>query len=866
MKVRSKTLLITLTAVLCIVIVFTSVTSTVLVDNFDDLETSNTEMTAERVKDHLEADIDSLEGSTMVYAYWNVTYQYAMGENSEYAYSAIPDSTYENLEINAIIILNQSGNILYKLAYEKDKGEMFLPRGWLDHLEPDDMLVTHNYSMGGISGLIEVQGDIYELSAMPILKNDQTGPIAGTFIMAKQIDEGYISSISHQVSFPIEMYLFDDAEPVPGLGTDWVDEFSSDEVMAIAIDDEVVDGFTAMEDIYGERLVLLQVEMPRDMYQHAMESQNFVLGFLLIVGIILALLTAYLLEVFVLSRLNRLDRDVKRIGGGGSKHRVDGEGDDELGSLAGSINEMLETIESSQRQLLDSEKRYKAVVEDQTEMIFRTRPDNGVTFANDAFWEYFGIDEDERKTVYSPLFRDSKRIIQNRISKLTPDNPVQEYEHSITRSDGEERWVQWTIRGIFDEGELEEVQWVGRDVTDKMRLLEKLNKSEKIESLGVLAGGIAHDFNNMLTSIMATLNLMREEIGPDDPNYHKIEEGERSVMRATELTKQLLTFSRGGEPIKRVIELQAFIKETAEFSTRGTGITLEMDLDEDLCPVEADEGQLLQVISNLIINARQAMPEGGMITVSGRNCSIDEESGLPLPPGRYTVISIEDRGMGIPQENLNRIFDPYFTTKKKGSGLGLSITHSIIVKHGGYIEVSSVLNKGTRFTIYLPSTEKPVCSMTESRSISSPTTGSILIMDDEEDILSVLSQLLTARGYRVECATRGEEAIPMYEKALDEGRPYDLVIMDLTIKGGLGGKEAIQELRRIDPFVTAIVSSGYSNDPVMANYRDYGFSAVVEKPYRIKDMIGKIQGLIPNPDLDQDDIGERGVNGSSASS
>ena len=301
--------------------------------------------------------------------------------------------------------------------------------------------------------------------------------------------------------------------------------------------------------------------------------------------------------------------------------------------------------------------------------------------------------------------------------------------------------------------------------------MERLNKIDKIESLGVFAGGIAHDFNNYLTSIMGTLTLMRRNLTKSDPRYHRLEEAEHSVMKATELTKQLLTFSKGGEPIRKTVLVTNLLRETAQFGLRGSEITMSTEFAENLSCIEADEGQMFQVLSNLIINAKQAMPKGGNIQIKAEDVELDEGSDVPLPVGRYVKISIKDNGTGIPQDIMIKIFDPFFTTKRDGNGLGLTIVHSIVSKHDGFIDVASQMGTGTTFTIYLPASDDKVEPKRTFEEVKDASFGEVLFMDDEEPILEVGSELLRMNGYSVDCAYNGEQALALYRKA---GRITDL--------------------------------------------------------------------------------------------
>ncbi len=387
-----------------------------------------------------------------------------------------------------------------------------------------------------------------------------------------------------------------------------------------------------------------------------------------------------------------------------------------------------------------------------------------------------------------------------------------------------------------------------REIAEREKVEGDLLRAQKLESLGILAGGIAHDFNNLLASVMGNVSLAKMDIPPADRAHRHLAEAEHASLRARDLTQQLLTFSKGGTPVKTVASIAALIRESAGFALRGSRVRHELQLPEDLWTIEADEVQMTQVINNLLINADQAMPEGGVITVRGENIVLDAQAVPPLEAGKYVLVTIADRGTGIPKEHLAKVFDPYFTTKQRGSGLGLAVTYSIINKHGGHITLESALGKGTTFRIYLPATKKkPIPARTEAESIMTGQ-GRVLVMDDEEAIRRTMRDILVRLGYEVTFAQDGAEAIELYRNALGQrGTPFDAVIMDLTIAGGMGGKDAVKKLIEIDPNVKAIVSSGYSKDPVMAEYRQFGFSGVIAKPFRIKDLSEAVHRVINGP-------------------
>jgi len=377
-----------------------------------------------------------------------------------------------------------------------------------------------------------------------------------------------------------------------------------------------------------------------------------------------------------------------------------------------------------------------------------------------------------------------------------------------------------------------------QEIIERRKVEEELQKAQKLESLGVLAGGIAHDFNNLLAAIIGNLSLVEQYAKSGASIFEVLGDAKKACYRTKELTRQLLTFSKGGAPIREIASISELVKEVVTFSLRGSKVRCEFDLADNLWPVEIDAGQISQVINNLIINASQAMPRGGIIRLCAENIIMRTDDIVPLKKGKYVKVSIKDQGIGIPKEHLSKIFDPYFTTKERGSGLGLAISYSIVKKHEGYITAESESGGGTTFYIYLPASEKDlfrVENIVEEENLATGR-GKILFMDDQESLRDMVGEMLVYLGYEVVFAREGDEAVELYRKAKESGRDFDAVILDLTIPGGTGGKEAVQKLREIDPGVKAIVSSGYSYDPVMSEYKKYGFNGVVVKPYEIGEL------------------------------
>jgi PAS domain S-box-containing protein len=387
-----------------------------------------------------------------------------------------------------------------------------------------------------------------------------------------------------------------------------------------------------------------------------------------------------------------------------------------------------------------------------------------------------------------------------------------------------------------------------RDITERKQGEVELQKIDKLQSVGTLAAGIAHDFNNILQSLYGNISFAKEDIPKGHPSYAFIEKAEKSMNRAVRLTKQLLIFAKGGAPIKETFDLKTMVEETVHFDLSGSNVNLVYHHADDLWQVDADKGQIQQVFSNLVINAREAMPNGGNLYITLQNADLATDAIPTVNPGRYVKIVVKDEGAGIDPARISKIFDPYFTTKHTGSGLGLATVWSIITKHGGYVRVVSELGKGAKFTFYLPATTSVLHIETKSSTVKCPISDrptKILVMDDEEAICELITQMLARFGCTVATAYGGQKTVALYKQALEAGAPFDLVILDMTIPGEPGGKEVINDLHALDPNVRAIVSSGYADNSVIANPTAYGFKGAIVKPFisnGLREIVGKLRG------------------------
>ncbi len=468
------------------------------------------------------------------------------------------------------------------------------------------------------------------------------------------------------------------------------------------------------------------------------------------------------------------------------------------------------------------------------------------TLSNERSGERSGAEEREEREPPDQIDGRSIEVgfLVTGTAKETPGeeqgSPIPVHLSASTLKIGEENVVCLVITDMTEQKRNEEIAEAGR-----RKLVEEQLKANKLESIGILAGGLAHDINNSLTAMLGNIVLAGRVAGDYEAVLRRLAEAEVACLKARDVTQQLLTFAKGGLPVKKNVSIGPLLREWASFALAGSKAACEFAIAADLPPVDIDEGQISRMISNLLINAQQSMPHGGLVTIRAEHCYLGSEQinaeGLPLQPGNYVRISVQDKGTGIPKRDLPKIFDPYFTTKQTGSGLGLAGVYSIIKNHDGHITVESEVGVGSTFCVMLPASRVEVAELSSEILTNSSGVLKVLIMDDHASIREVVGNMLTElEGDEVAYAQHGDEAIELYSQAMVQGEPFDLVMMDLTIAGGKGGREAVQQLLKVDPQAKVIVFSGYSSDPIMSNYKEYGFSGVLRKPFGVEELLEEV--------------------------
>ncbi len=564
---------------------------------------------------------------------------------------------------------------------------------------------------------------------------------------------------------------------------------------------------------------------------------------------LVASLFAFLIARQVAAPISEVSFAAREAAKGNLELKVKTNSHDEIGVLARAFNYMTGRLRESMEDLRFREEKYRGLYEDALEGFFQTSVDGKPISINKAMARIFGYSSIEE--MMSSITDIANQVYANSddrghfLEKLFEQGVIFGDEMEFVRKNGEKFWASLSGRLVRDDGGKPlYIDGIVSDISDRKRVERELLRVQKLESVGVLAGGIAHDFNNLLTAILGNISLARGEVAKNDKTTRLLFAAETATLRARNLTNQLLTFSKGGIPVRKSIRLNDVLRDSTTFSLSGSSVVCEFLIPEDTWPVYADEGQISQVISNVVINAAQAMSGGGNMKLTCENVIIGESSDEPLASGKYVKVVVEDRGEGIDQEDLGKIFDPYYTTKEHGRGLGLATVYSIIRNHQGHISVESTKGVGTTVAFYLPISEEAVVLESEVENAIAQRKGRILVMDDDEMVRDVAGEMLRQSGYEVAFAVEGGQAIKMYADAMKSGKFYDAILMDLTIPGGIGGKEAMKKLLEIDPNVKAIVSSGYSNDPIMSNYKDFGFAGVVPKPYRMNDLAEKLREVL----------------------
>ncbi len=847
MRLRTKTSAIIVISVVCL-IALTQFTLEYFVHNeIQKNEDRETQDMVTRIKANVDKELETINLTGYSWACWDDTYRYVQDQNVSYIYQNFEQSFMANYDLNIFIFLNLTGYDVLNVGYNTSSHSFEdLDPHTLSMLAGDPLLQDHS-DKNSMAGIMALPRGPCLISAWSILHSNSSGPSMGTAIFGRYLDEGRQSSLSVEYDTPVSIVDVADITSSSDQYQAKMSLHNESGVYTVDQNDRVSVSSFLVNDIGSQPTLLISTTQDRVAYQQGTNSLTMMSAAVGVMGIVMIFISLFLVNSVVISRMTRLEDNVRKMGKGGDPgQRLAATGNDEIFSLSQEINTMVESIEKRNQDLRESEERYKAIMEQSVGAIFIVDSESWtIQQVNSAFVKLFGYSENcIPQLPLSALSPKGSPDLENILKRISSVHPVVGAELSMRDQEGRELEIEMS-GSLIEHGGDRSLCITAWDVTERHQLERDMARNQKLESLGVLAGGIAHDFNNILTSIVSNIEITMISLPEEDKQKHRLEESVRSAMRAKGLTQQLLTFSPGGQPVKETVDLAGLVRSSTEFVLAGSPVVAVYEFEDGLSRINADPAQMEQVINNLIINSVQAMPGGGRITIRATNLRSGPQTRLPLGEGNHVQIDIMDEGVGIPQEHLDRIFDPFYTTKENGTGLGLSTVRSIVRNHGGTVQVDSVLGKGTTITLVLP-------AETSTGPVPAPAApqngqgrrGRILVMDDEESILEVLQIMLEDFGHSVTCVNTGEKAIAAYREGISSGHPFDLVIMDLTIKGGMGGKETIVEILAIDPEARVIVSSGYSNDPIMAHPKEYGFKDVLMKPFTIQELSAKVSSVM----------------------
>jgi len=778
---------------------------------------------------------------------WEVAYYPNSEDNVSYL-KEVMDRVFLGLNVDIFLVTDKEGKVIYR-AHDPDRRKDFADYwGIAEALDGEDIVVA--------------EGSPTEWSILSMVPAQREENVYGAIIIGTRIDNVFASEIASatdvEVSFGSLDGVFASSVSVElrekYFQTDaFIRSLSEERKVLQAHPDGSTTIFYAPVHIVDDMMSLI-VEMDLSESQMLLAKYQRQIAITSLYLLLFTLLVGGTLTLYHIRPLKQLTEQTEHVALELSGEEIAVAGGNEIEHLVRSFEVLVETVDryandrkEAEAALVDEKERLAVTLRSIGDAVISTDNSGKVVLINSVAEELTGWKDGTAigqplVNVFTTLDDKTNNPSEDFVSMvLEAERIIDKNRPTILKSrDGYERMISEIGAPIRDENNrVVGVVLVFSDITERLKVEGELLKGKKLESVGILAGGIAHDFNNILTAIMGNVSLAKNYIDPDNRAYKRLEEADKATVRAKDLTHKLLTFSKGGAPVKKAASIEELIRESSGFILSGTSVKSMFSFANDLWSVDVDTGQISQVIQNLCLNASQAMPGGGLIRVRVKNEIVPEDTILPLAPGKHIKISFKDNGVGISQKNIARIFDPYFTTKQEGSGLGLATVYSIINNHDGYIMAESEMDIGTVFTLYLHAGEKlpeAVEHEKDQHQGEHKTSGRILVMDDEEIVREVAGEMLSHIGFEVDFALHGEEALEKYSEAQRNGNPFDVVIMDLTVPGGMGGGEAIKELLKIDPDAKAIVASGYSNNPIMANFKEYGFTAMVSKPFHFEEI------------------------------
>ncbi len=855
MGIRGRILIFIIASLVVLSGAVTYLTTRLVADAYHQLENDVMERTWLGMQAALKSTSDTLDRLTSDWAFWDDTYQFIRGEHPDYVDVNLKDEDVANINLQLLLYIDAVGELKYGTIYDPE-GERISPSSNVVSLIMQEVSAAAEMKQPGDStgGFIVLDDRVFLFRAHPILPSSRSGEPAGILIFGMDMQPGIVSYVSDIAQHEARLFIGNPQDirangPSPG---------SVSAGGLIQHDGDVVHIYAGLLDSRGGIVGYIRTEVPRSIHIQLGKTQKLITTSVVVTVLVLGIGMLLLMERNTLRPLSRIIDSVIALQHSPPSARLTPTGRGELRQLARAVNQLLASVEQNQklrqdavRHLLSEKENLAVTLASIGDGVITTDAHRSVLLMNPAAQALTGWTQEQAagkslELVLPLLDEQTSKPVPNLTVAAGRENQPVSRNHHVMLATGDNRVCPITdnCAPIRDsEGQLTGYVVVFRDMT-KIRQADRQQAiTDKLNAIGTLAGGIAHDFNNLLTSISHSISLARNPATSSHRTGEYLLSAEQSILRARSLTKKLLTFAPGGDPVREPTDLHDLLRSTSDLVCGQGPHHVHLDFDDGLLCGDVDPGQMEQVFYNVIQNAVEAMPDGGDVHIRTSNVFSDVENHADE---LFVRIEIADKGVGIPEALQERIFEPYFTTKKQAGGLGLASARSIVAKHGGVIRVDSRVGEGTTFTILLPATTK----VRESDQVPAladfggDAQGRILFMDDEEMLLNLSKDILCSVGFDVDVAPDGATAVALYRQAMAEGRPFNLVVLDLVVQGGMGGLETLRQMKQIDPAVVAIVSSGYSNDPIMAHYADHGFREVLPKPYSSASLIEAAHRLI----------------------
>jgi len=853
-SLRRKTLLIIGITMLGLVGGLFAISRIVLMRGFSRLEEDFAGRDISRASSALSNELNTLDQTTSEYATWDLTYEYAKGLRPSYVKTEFPAPTFQELKISFVFIFDAHGRKLFSRGFDlTNGGEMPVPAGLEDHLKPDSLLLNPKDTESKVAGILDLPGGPALVDSRPILASDATGPIAGTVIMGHLLDAAEIKHLADLTLMPVEAQTLSSTSMSPDFRVAAAAISRGSPHFIHPLNSESLAAYAVLDDIYDRPAIIIRVLLPRTIYEQGRTSLVQFLLLLIAAGFVFGAATLYLLERFVISRIANLTESITQIGASGDlAARLDVPGHDELAFLGVAINGMLEDLEKSQIERHEGRARLAVMIERMPAVLWTTDKELRYTSSMGAGLDSLGVKSGGL----------TGKTLSEYFQTDDPQHPSVAAHWRALAGEALTYELHWQKR-IFEshvrplrgpDGEIVGVIGVALDITDRKQLADQLRQSQKLQAVGELAGGVAHDFNNLLMVVKGHAEMLADRLPRDsadrqNPALQNVEQIQQAAERAAALTRQLLAFSRMQVLQPRVLDLNEVVAGMIQMVSRVIGANIELAFlpGANLGRVKADPSQIEQVALNLVVNARDAMPDGGRLTIETSNVQLERDYATQhavVDPGPYVMLTVSDSGTGMDAATKARIFEPFFTTKAqgRGTGLGLATVYGVVKQSGGYVWVYSELGHGTTFKVYLPMVQAPAEKTAPEKTVQGhePGTETILFVEDEQSVRELVSEYLSARGYRVLDASDGQQAL---EIAAAHSGKIQLLITDVVMPR-LSGRELAARLAATRPDLKVLYISGYTDDSVFRHGVLQGGMDFMQKPFNLKALAAKIREVL----------------------